>query len=343
MGNHALRCRRVWLVWGSANSGWVGCASSIPDAESTNITYELGGQTMCYGGAGRQTLQYFEEPHLLREPQQRRGLRLFKPDRSEGAVIYNADYHTYQYCNGTNWVKFGGGSSVNMPAPSDGYFVMSKSTWQGNFEGTSDYAGADAVCLTELTTNTGWRGYTDANARGILTSGHVHAWICNGDGTCNNLNANTRYFFADANASSHGGANFTTDSNGLGPNNATIADWSQPFYFGSGYTYWTGARANTCASSYTPGACPAPYYQWGNTTALYAADCNSGNGHDWTYSTCGPPCGYGEAPQARRAHRIRATLSHRCKANMAGSIPDDEDTTVVACTSYEHLICYVNP
>ena len=53
-----------------------------------------------------------------------------------------------------------------LPTSSDGYFVMSKSTWNGNLGNVS---GSDAKCLTDLTANTGWRGYTDAAARGILT------------------------------------------------------------------------------------------------------------------------------------------------------------------------------
>ena len=30
------------------------------------------------------------------------------PAGVEQQIIYNGDYHTYQYCNGTNWVKAGG-------------------------------------------------------------------------------------------------------------------------------------------------------------------------------------------------------------------------------------------
>ena len=123
------------------------------------------------------------------------------PTGSPGNITYNNDYHTFQYCNGANWVKFGGGSSFPLPGSSDGYFVMSKSTWTGNL---GDLSGADAKCLTELTTNTGWRGYMDANSRGILISGHVHAFLCDGasyPGTCTTPQANTRFFFADANNS----------------------------------------------------------------------------------------------------------------------------------------------
>ena len=143
--------------------------------------------------------------------------------------MYNTDFHTYQFCNGSNWVKFGGGSRVTMPTSSDGYFVMSKSTWNGNLGGS--LAAADAKCLTELTTNTGWRGYPDANSRGILTSGKVHAFICAHEaaGICNATVASTTYYFAYAGDATKGGASFTTDSGGIGPNDS--ADWSDAHPF----------------------------------------------------------------------------------------------------------------
>ena len=33
------------------------------------------------------------------------------PAGNEGEVLYNADYHTFQYCNGTGWMAMGGASS----------------------------------------------------------------------------------------------------------------------------------------------------------------------------------------------------------------------------------------
>jgi hypothetical protein len=58
-----------------------------------------------------------------------------------------------QYCNGSTWTPFkpSGGS------PGSGYFVLTKTTYTGNMGGL---AGANANCLTDLTTNTGWFGYT---------------------------------------------------------------------------------------------------------------------------------------------------------------------------------------
>jgi hypothetical protein len=43
------------------------------------------------------------------------------PAGNEAAIFYNADYHTYQYCNGTSWKAFGGpGVSLNCFGSSTG-------------------------------------------------------------------------------------------------------------------------------------------------------------------------------------------------------------------------------
>src|SRR5271157_3871779 len=58
------------------------------------------------------------------------------PTKNEGDIVYNGDFHTYQFCNGTNWIPYKAGSTwlyqagnnPTYPAGS-GFFVMSKSTW----------------------------------------------------------------------------------------------------------------------------------------------------------------------------------------------------------------------
>ena len=151
------------------------------------------------------------------------------PAGNERDFIYNQDYHVYQFCNGTRWVMAGiptdqFATTLTTTGPY-GYFVMSNGTWNGNL---GDLSGADSKCLTDLTTNTGWKGYSDANVRGLLTSGNVHAFLCNGS-TCNNLNASASYLFADANNSGNGGASFTTDGSGVGPNDYCELVGSQLF------------------------------------------------------------------------------------------------------------------
>ncbi len=247
------------------------------------------------------------------------------PTGSPGQFIYNQDYHTWQYCNGTNWVKFSGGSSMPLPTSSDGYFVMSKTTWKGNLGGS--LAAADAKCLTDLTTNTGWRGYPDANSRGILTSGHVHALLCSDQGgqTCNEPSANTTYFFADANNVNHGGANFTTDGTGLGPNDS--ADWGASDHFGAYYTYWmdrgfSGTNYDT---------------QWGSGNNSPNNDCGSSAADTWSHATNG------------YSAYVAYTSFVEPNGDNVGSVSRWWDWNghasngTATCDQQLNLICYVNP
>lgn len=157
------------------------------------------------------------------------------PAGTERKMIYNLDYQTYQFCNGTNWVKMIGASAIAPPTGTNGYFVMSKTQWNGNLGGVT---GADAKCLTDLTTNTGWRGYADANSRGLLVAAKVQAFICTqGPTYCGNLNANTTYYVANANNASVGGARISADASGRGPNDTQ--QWSGSDYFGGAYSYWS--------------------------------------------------------------------------------------------------------
>jgi hypothetical protein len=97
---------------------------------------------------------------------------------------------------------------------------------------TTGLAGANALCLKELPTNTGWWGYLTAQAAGLLTSTYVTAFLCS-NSTCNEANANTTYYFASAYDSSAGGGSFTTNSSGLGPNDSL--SWVRADHFGGTY------------------------------------------------------------------------------------------------------------
>ena len=228
------------------------------------------------------------------------------PAGKEANLIYNGDYHTWQFCNGTSWVPFGGSSWITPPGAGTGYFVMSKTTWNGNL---GDLAGADTKCLTELTTNTGWKGYAAANAGGILTASNVHAFLCDPNGTspCNNPVANTTYYFADANNSTHGGNRFTTDNGGVGPNDS--ADWSSASHFGATYTYW---------SDRTIGSDTA----WGINGWSTTGGCSTAGAWD-----TGTNAKTGAAPLTNNTDVYRWYG--------AGNN--------IACNNTEHLICYVNP
>jgi hypothetical protein len=113
------------------------------------------------------------------------------PPGKEADYVYNYDYHTFQFCNGSSWIAMGScgcGPPIQSPitAPNgSGYFVLSHDTYDGNLGGLS---GADAKCLTDLTTHTGWMGYATANSNGQLVASKVHAFLCYNDNpwTCNN-------------------------------------------------------------------------------------------------------------------------------------------------------------
>ncbi len=151
-----------------------------------------------------------------------------------------------QYCDGASWNSLLGTQSPSPPtAPSgSGYFVLSHDSYDGNLGGQS---GAHAKCLADLTTNTGWSGYSDANSRGLLVSGKVGAFLCYGgyNNPCVlNLLPLTTYYFSNAQSGmgSAGGASFTTDAGGHGPNDSV--SWGAANRFGGAYLYWQGPRTS---------------------------------------------------------------------------------------------------
>ena len=125
-------------------------------------------------------------------------------------------------------------ASAAAATPGSGYFVLSHDTWTGNLGGL---AGADAKCLSDLTTYTGWMGYATANSNGQLVAAKVHAFLIDGTYAAKNLMPLATYYFANALDGSKGGASFTTDLALSGPGNAS--NWSGATFFGASYTYWT--------------------------------------------------------------------------------------------------------
>jgi len=214
---------------------------------------------------------------------------------------------------------------------SSGYFVMSKDTWNGDLyiaagtRGLSPLGAADQICLTELTTLTSWQGYSTAKGNGQLVASKVHAFLCDGGGGCNNLQPESKYYFANAGDSRAGGAFFTTDSNGNGPQDD--ATWSGGNYFGGDFSYWTdrdwlwsGSSSNNGTKSSTT---------WGSDS--WSSDslatknggsptCNPG----WNYgSACGNGAIYGSTNSGNDSNRWWTNGS--------------------CCNTRQHFICFVNP
>lgn len=225
---------------------------------------------------------------------------------TEGAQRYNSTDHVMEFCNGTTWTPFAQVQTTSGPtAPAgSGYFVLTHTTWNGNLGGI---AGADAKCLTELgTTYTSWRGYSTANSNGQITAGKVHAFLCDQYGTCNNLMPLTTYYFAYANSGTPGGASFTTDATGLGPNDSAM--WSAANYFSGTYTYWMNRQDD-------PGGGVTPT-KWVNSEAD-GLDCSL-----WTSSSSGSSGNYGNSG---------TNDALRWWGGSAG------------CNITRRLICFVNP
>jgi hypothetical protein len=222
-----------------------------------------------------------------------------------GEVIWNGT--AMEYCNGAAWTQFEPVQSTPVEtAPSgSGYFVLSHGTYTGTL-GSGSRAGADSVCLTDITTNTGWQGYSTANSNGQLVAAKVHAFICDSS-ACNNPMPLTTYYFANAANPAAGGAYFTTNSSGYGPGDSNA--WSAANYFSGTYEYWT---ARTEGSSTL----------WGNVVTSDYRDCG-----EWTGS------GSGDTGISTNTDNNRWEID----GGYGGSGGYE------SCSNSYHLICFVNP
>lgn len=157
----------------------------------------------------------------------------------EGAQRWNSQTQNIEICGGGQWMiptPAWTSSSGTPPTPNSGsgYFVLTQTTWDGNLGGLS---GANSKCLTELTTITSWMGYATALAAGQLTAAKVKAFLCDSS-VCGGTLPSTTYYFAKVGDATAGGANFSTDSSGYGPNNNY--NWASPNYFNGTEYYFTG-------------------------------------------------------------------------------------------------------
>lgn len=207
-----------------------------------------------------------------------------------GQLSYSGDYNLL-FCNGANWVR-----TVNL---THGYFVMTSNSMNGNLGGLS---GADATCLTNLNAQP-WLGKSDAQSRGLLTASKVKAFLCDNT-TCNNANASTTYRFARAGSATVGGASFTTNASGLGPNNS--GRWSGATYFNNTLLYWTNRDQ-----------LPSDNVTWAGTSAGASNTCLN-----WTTGSSATSGNFGSA-DFTNANRWYTT-GQTCNVNL-------------------RLVCFVHP
>jgi hypothetical protein len=168
-----------------------------------------------------------------------------------------------------------------------GFFVLSAGSYSGNLGGLS---GADAKCLSDLTVND-WMGKTAAQGAGIVTSAHIHAWLCD-TASCTNAYAGKQYYFAVSGDTGVGGSYLVPDSAGsIGhaagdPSTSDGYSWSALNYFGGSYRYWTGYASLYNGSNPNP-ASSAPYLcnGWADATASYngiVGNSNASDGSRWS-------------------------------------------------------------
>lgn len=152
----------------------------------------------------------------------------------EGAQRFNSQTQQPEICTGGVWLiptpawTSSSGTPPTAP-PGSGYLVLTETTYNGNLGGM---VGANAKCLTELTTKTTWMGYATALANGQLVAGKVRALVLDNMGL-----PYVTYYFARVGDASVGGANMTANSIGAGPGNNYT--WSGLNYFSGAFYYWT--------------------------------------------------------------------------------------------------------
>ena len=162
---------------------------------------------------------------------------------NQGKVRWSDSANTLQVCDGTNWKALmvdydPGEGEPYVPPAGSGYFVLSAGMWDSNLGGTT---GADAKCLADLTANN-WMGKADATARGLLNSSKIQAFLCN-NARCNQALPLVTYYFAVSGDDTKGGASFTTNASGVGPNNSQ--NWAGMNYFGGNVYYFVGRQTGT--------------------------------------------------------------------------------------------------
>ena len=226
---------------------------------------------------------------------------------TKGGIRYNSTTPGVDFCDGVTWKKFYQAQSAASAAaatPGSGYFVLSHDTWTGNLGGL---AGADAKCLSDLTTYTSWMGYATANSNGQLVAAKVHAFLIDGTYSGANPMPLATYYFANALDGSKGGASFTTNSALSGPGDAS--NWSGATFFGASYTYWTD-RDNYSGNTL-----------WG--TGGYCCGATVMACNNWASASSG----YTGLPGISNS-----TTSTRWN-----------NVATPTCDNSEHLICFVDP
>ena len=107
----------------------------------------------------------------------------------------------------------------------------------------------------------------------------MHALLCGYSSSlpleCNLFPASTTYYFANANDGTAGGASFTTDARGYGPNDSNA--WSGLTYFNTTATYWGNYGVTGSDATYW-------YYDIGGDCSAWSSNSSSATAETGTSS-----------------------------------------------------------
>ncbi len=168
-----------------------------------------------------------------------------------------------------------------MAGTNKGAFVFN-TQWAGYGYQVQSLANADTVCLQGLTSSS-WR----EKEKYFVDKLTVKSFLCDST-SCNNLEPNMTYQFATTSGASYGGATFTTNAQGQGPNESAN-NWNAGTYFGSSNYFWTGRAAGTTTLwATTPQTTGSACSNWTNnanttTNGVYGYTGTTGSSR-WAYS-----------------------------------------------------------
>lgn len=168
---------------------------------------------------------------------------------------------------GAQFASFG----MNKPVH---YFILTNLT-------TTAIFSPDGFCQTDIVNYT-WKGKPGYS----IPTNKIKAFVCDTT-SCANLAPNETYIFARSGDVTAGGATFTTDSFGVGPNDS--ANWSGPSYFNVVTSWWSGRQAGAATQFST-----SPHTQTcGGWTSILSTgtsgSTNATNALRW--SNANPSCG----------------------------------------------------
>ncbi len=209
------------------------------------------------------------------------------PSGNEGAMIYNADYHTVQFCNGTDWIQAGGGttalsglSDVNVSGVTGGQALVYDSASSKWVPGNGDNLGNHTA-----TQDLNMSGYNIAGAADVgATTGTFSSGVKIGPvTTCDAAHEGTIRYSSDTVeycADNSGSPAWTAMGSGGGTiGQSILSGWPDAIYCdaGNGYVqpfYLANKDKSSAAVTYLFPSSGASYSITYDSTGAYSSNSN---------------------------------------------------------------------